>query len=143
MGVTLQSLKKGEFGMDNYPPIPSPSPRKEGKGIDQSKSPSLFTGEGFGVGDYPKLSLYRFVLVSAFGILALAGCAGPQPIPTAVVVPPTITPITAAAVETRTPLPSITPSITTTAPPVQTGQTTVAVTAAPATQVAAQPTNAP
>jgi len=45
-------------GIFGFPLTPTPSPRKEGKGKTRLLSPSLFTGEGFGVGDISIKSKY-------------------------------------------------------------------------------------
>jgi len=47
-GLRLENV----LSFASSPLTPAPSPREEGKGKTDSGSPSLFTGEGFGVGDY-------------------------------------------------------------------------------------------
>ncbi len=54
---------------------------------------------------------WRIVVAIAAGYL-LVGCAGSPPIPTVVSLPPTQTPTLPPVAETRTPLPTLTPSIT-------------------------------
>src|SRR5258708_32162771 len=56
-----------------FPLTPSPYPRKEGKGKSLYLSPSLFTGEGFGVGDTSAKSktsiLFRIIPPVLFSLL--------------------------------------------------------------------------
>src|SRR5258706_3391575 len=54
---------------------------------------------------------WRIVVAIAAGYL-LVGCAGSPPIPTVVSLPPTQTPTLPPVTETRTPLPTLIPSIT-------------------------------
>src|SRR5258708_3505292 len=108
------------------PLSPAPSPRKEGKGKTRFLSPSLFTGEGFGVGENrtqlgldrrsPTASRIFPLLLFGFAVMLASGCtaqaATPTPTiaatlePTSTTLPPTI----ARAASTL--LPTLTPSAT-------------------------------